>query len=97
MKLVRVCYENYTGEEKICVRTLELRPAEIERFQALGVVELEEDQISLRDLRRIRKGLRLRRTLGVNLAGAAVIVELLERIETLEDELRSLQKGRVRD
>ncbi len=97
MKLVRVCYENYTGEEKICIRTLELRPAEIERFQTLGMIELEEDRISLRDVRRIRKALRLRRSLGVNLTGAAVILELLERIETLEDELRSLEKRRVKD
>lgn len=97
MKLVRLCYEHYTGEEKICIRTIELRPAEIERFQALGMIKLEEDLISLSDLRRIRKALRLRRALGVNLAGAAVILELLERIENLEDELRSLQKGQVRD
>lgn len=97
MKLVRVCYENYTGEEKISIRTLELRPAEIEHFRALGMIELEEDRISLRDVRRIRKALRLRRSLGVNLTGAAVILELLERIDTLEDELRSMEKGRLGD
>lgn len=97
MKLVRLCYEHYTGEERVCIRTLELRPAQIEHFQALGMIELEDDQISLEDLRRIRKALRLRRSLGINLTGAAVILELLERIEILEDEVRTLQKGRVED
>ncbi len=96
MKLVRVCQE-YTGEERICIRTLELRPAQIEHFQSLGMIELEGDQIRVEDLRRIRKALRLRRSLGINLMGAAVILELLERIETLEDEIRTLQKGRVKD
>ena len=93
MKLVRVCYEDYTGEERICIRTLELRPSQIELFQALGMIELEGDRITLGELRRIRKALRLRRSLGVNLTGAAVILELLEKIEDLEDELRVLRKG----
>ncbi|NMD42220.1 MAG: hypothetical protein GYA86_02785 [Firmicutes bacterium] len=97
MKLVRVCFEDHTGEERICIHTLELHPAQIERFRALGMIELEGDQISLNDLRRIRKTLRLRRSLGVTLTGAAVILELLEHIEDLEDELRSLRKGRVND
>ncbi len=97
MKLIRVCYEDYTGEERICIRTLEWGPAEIERFQALGMIKLEGDRISADDLRRLRKALRLRRSLGVNLTGAAVIMELLERIENMEDEIRTLKKGRVRD
>jgi hypothetical protein len=40
---------------------------------------------------RVRKVARLRRDLDVNVAGAAVILDLLERIEELEDELR--QRG----
>lgn len=97
MKLVRVCYEDYTAEERICIHTLELHPAQIERFQALGMIKLEGDEISLNDLRRIRKALRLRRSLGVTMTGAVVILELLEHIESLEDELRTLRKGRVSD
>ncbi len=97
IKLVRVCHEEYSGEERICIRTLELDLAQIEHGQALGMIELEGDQIRADDLRRLRKALRLRRSLGVNLSGAAVILELLERIEALEDEIRAIKKGRVRD
>ena len=97
MKLVRICHEEYSGEERICIRTLEMDLAQLEHFQALGMIELEGDQIRADDLRRLRKALRLRRSLGVNLTGAAVILELLERIEALEDEIRIIKKGRVRD
>lgn len=97
MKLVRICYEDYTGEEKICIHTLEFQPAQIERFQELGMIKLEGDQIRVDDLRRIRKALRLRRSLGVNLTGAAVILELLDRIENLESEISALKKGWVVD
>jgi hypothetical protein len=41
---------------------------------------------------RVQRCVRLQRDLGVNLEGAAVIVELLERIEALEHELRGLRR-----
>ncbi len=88
MKLIRVCCGEFAGEERLSIRTLELHPGLIELFQALGIVEPQGEYITAEDLRRIHKALRLRRSLGVNLAGAAVILELLERIETLEDEIR---------
>jgi chaperone modulatory protein CbpM len=41
-------------------------------------------------LRRVRLALRLQRDLGVNAAGASLVIELLERIDALEARLRSL-------
>ena len=43
-------------------------------------------------LRRTRITLHLKRDLGVNLAGAALALELLERIEALEGQLRVTSK-----
>ena len=40
-------------------------------------------------LRRARVAVRLQRDLGVNAAGAVLVIELLERIEALEQRLRN--------
>lgn len=47
-------------------------------------------------LRRTRVTLHLQRDLGVNLAGAALALELLERIEELDARLRAMSGARVR-
>ena len=45
-------------------------------------------------LRRTRITLHLQRDLGVNLAGAALALDLLERIEELDARLRAMTGGR---
>jgi len=47
-------------------------------------------------LRRTRITLHLQRDLGVNLAGAALALDLLERIEELDARLRAMKGGRLR-
>ena len=47
-------------------------------------------------LRRTRITLHLQRDLGVNLAGAALALDLLERIEALDARLRAMQGSRLR-
>jgi len=46
-------------------------------------------------LRRTRITLQLQRDLGVNLAGAALALDLLERIDELDARLRAMRGGRV--
>lgn len=66
----------------------------VERLVALGVIEERPEsstgfppEVTLR----VARVLRLERDLGVNFEGAAVILDLLERIDQLEHELRSLR------
>lgn len=44
-------------------------------------------------MKRTRIALHLQRDLGLNLAGAAVVLDLLERIEELEARLRSMRRS----
>jgi chaperone modulatory protein CbpM len=46
-------------------------------------------------LRRTRITLHLQRDLGVNLAGAALALDLLERIEELNARLKAMDRGRA--
>lgn len=66
----------------------------VEQLVGLGVIEFHPEvqagfarEVTLR----VTKLVRLQRDLGVNLEGAAVIIELLDRIEALELELRGLK------
>jgi chaperone modulatory protein CbpM len=50
-------------------------------------------RFQLVSVRRVRRAYRLTRDLGINLAGAALAVELLEEIEQLRAHLRRLERG----
>ncbi len=60
------------------------------RLVRLGLIEpvaADSTKFTAATAARLRRMLRLRRDLGVNLTGAAIIVDLLERLERLEAEL----------
>lgn len=86
MKLVRFYYQG-GDDEGLDIASLDLHPDLLQLLAELGVVELMGNRISRRELKRIRQLQRLREYLGVNVIGAAIIIDLLERIEALEDEL----------
>jgi len=68
-----------------------ISPRLLGRLVRLGLIEpvsAGSPQFPVATLRRLKRMLRLRRNLGVNLTGASVIVDLLDRLEHLEVELR---------
>jgi chaperone modulatory protein CbpM len=52
----------------------------------------EQWMFGLNELKRIQTTLRLQRDLEVNLAGAAVVLELLEELEELRTQIKFMQK-----
>ena len=73
-----------------------ISPARLERLMRLGLVEPrgpEPGLFTTVDLARLRRMLRLQRDLHVNLIGAALIVDLVERLDTLEAELARLRNA----
>ena len=93
MKLIRIHCHSET-EEKLSIHHLDLHPGLLRTLAELGMIELDDDRITAGDLKRAYKVLRLRRCLGVNLTGASIIVELLERMEEMQDEITRLKRGR---
>jgi len=68
----------------------------VQQLVELGVIEMapgSEGAVACEVTLRIGKLVRLQRDLGVNLEGAAVILELLDRIDALEHELRARHTG----
>ncbi len=93
MKLLRVHCHSESGEN-ISVYSLEIHPEMVEILQELGILDTRKNLISQEELLRIKKIMRLKNVLGVNIKGAAIIAELLERIEELQDEIKRLEKER---
>ena len=92
MNIIRIHYHD--NEEHIPLSSFNLHPEIVAMLEELGLIETSGESISADYAWRINKILRLRNALGVNLNGAAIIVDLLERIEELENELRALRKMR---
>lgn len=91
MTLIKIYYAS--NEEMFSLSDLEFNPDLLISLDELGIITLHQDYISGNDLRRVKRILRLKSLLGVNLNGAAIILDLLDRIEELEAEIQS-QKWR---
>ena len=90
MKLIRI--DGSGTKERLSIYRLDLHPDLVKAFADSGIVEIKDGYIGSDDLKRIYKVMRLRRSLGVNLVGASIIMELMERIEELEEENKKIRK-----
>jgi MerR family transcriptional regulator, heat shock protein HspR len=74
-----------------------LHPELVEKFIEYGLIEPSKSAgsnplFSFSSVERLRRIMRLRRDLGVNLAAVGVILEMRERMENLQRELEDLRK-----
>ena len=89
MTLIKIYYEN--SDEMYPLSSLEYSPDFIKTLEEMGVITLKHDYISSVELKKLKRLLRLRSLLGVNIAGAAIILDLLDIIEALEAENQALK------
>ena len=81
-------------------RSVSMTPDRIAKLVGIGLIEPctkthSGPLFSASSLDRLRRILRLRRDLGVNLAGAAVISDMRERIVSLQVELLRLRRSNL--
>ncbi len=65
--------------------------AVVERFVALGLISPIGEMLRLRDVARISQILRLRQDLGLNLVGAAMVIDMAQEIAQLRAQLQAYQ------
>lgn len=63
----------------------------IERFVALGLIEPIGSMLHPKDITRIAQIQRLRRDLGLNLVGAAMVLDMAQEIAQLKARLQAYQ------
>jgi len=90
MTLIKIYYEN--SEEMIPLSSLEYSSVFLKALAEMGIITLQYEHISCNDLRKVKRLLRLKSLLGVNITGAAIILDLLDRIEALEAENQALKR-----
>ncbi len=91
MKLIRIhCHTDI--EEKATDCYLEFHPDLLAIYEDMGVIEKKANGIRYEELHRLEKIIRLKRNCGVNTVGASIIVDLLDRIENLQEEVERLRR-----
>jgi MerR HTH family regulatory protein len=87
---------------EVVAQTIGARRSLIVRLARQGLIETLESETSepllpRRAVMQLRRMQRLRRDLGVNFSGAAIILDLVSRIEQLNSELLEMQRRRLGD
>ena len=87
---------------EVVAQTTGARRSLVVRLARQGLIETLESEtneplLPRRAVVQLRRMQRLRRDLGVNFSGAAIILDLVKRIEQLNGELLEMQRRRSRD
>ncbi len=91
MKLI-IIHSHSEAEEKLPLEHSGLDPSLARRLAELGVIEIAEGLIAPAHLKRAFRVLRLLNSLELNVTGASIVVELLERMEEMQEELNRLRR-----
>jgi MerR family transcriptional regulator/heat shock protein HspR len=83
----------------VAAKMVDMHPQTLRLYERLGLLKparqgsnrLYSDQ----DIARLRQIQRLTQDMGVNLAGVEIILNLLERIEELQDEIERVRQQRL--
>jgi MerR family transcriptional regulator/heat shock protein HspR len=92
MSIYRVFYHD--DGEAMPLSQIDIHPEFLQLLAELGIIEIRDHRIAADHLQKMTRIMRIRQRLRVNVNAAAIIVDLLERIESLEDEIESLKKMR---
>lgn len=79
----------YTFEE--VARLTAISITLVERFVSLHLIEVENQRLRSRDIARIAQMIRLRRDLGLNWVGAAMILDMSQEMTQLKVRLRAYE------
>ncbi|PKB61029.1 MAG: MerR family transcriptional regulator [SAR202 cluster bacterium Casp-Chloro-G4] len=80
----------------VAARMLGVRTQTLRYYERLGLIEPDRTQgnqriFSRSDIERVQRIRSLMEELGVNLAGVEVVLKLLARLQTAEDEIQALK------
>jgi MerR family transcriptional regulator/heat shock protein HspR/chaperone modulatory protein CbpM len=64
----------------------------LERFADLGLIEPVESMLRISDVTRVMQVIRLRRDLGLNLVGAAIVLDMAKEIAQLKAQIKALRQ-----
>ena len=81
----------------VAARLLQVHPQTLRYYERSGLLKPNRSSgkirlYSQREIERLRKIMRLTTELGVNLAGAEVIIDLTERIDTLQQQCKQREE-----
>jgi MerR family transcriptional regulator, heat shock protein HspR len=74
-------------QDRVRIDELPFQQSLLERLSVLGIISIEDRMLPADQIERVSRILRMHKSLGVNLSGAAIICELMDRMEQMEEEI----------